>query len=66
MNASLLFWKKLAKSLTSWGFELNSYDWCCANKMINGKQCTILWNVDDLKLSHVDPNVVTQVLELEP
>ena len=34
LNASLLFWNKLVKSLTSWGFELNPYDWCCANKMI--------------------------------
>ena len=22
--------------------------------MINGKQCTIVWHVDDLKISHVD------------
>jgi hypothetical protein len=34
-----------------------------ANKKINGKQCTIVWHVDDLKVSHVDPKVVTAVLE---
>ncbi|KAI2512927.1 Reverse transcriptase (RNA-dependent DNA polymerase) [Fragilaria crotonensis] len=32
--------------------------------MINGKQCTILWHVDDLKISHVDPKVVDDVIEL--
>ena len=31
--------------------------------MINVKQCTIMWYVDDNKLSHVDPNVVTYILE---
>jgi hypothetical protein len=30
--------------------------------MINGKQCTILWHVDDLKISHVDEDVVTDVI----
>jgi hypothetical protein len=33
------------------------------NKMINGKQCTVLWHVDDLKILHVDPMVVTGVIE---
>ena len=45
------------------GFEINPYDWCVANKMINGKQCTILWHVGDLKISHVDPEVVTSVIK---
>ena len=31
--------------------------------MINGKQCTIVWYIDDNKLSHIDPNIVTEVLE---
>ena len=44
------------------GFKLNPYDRCVANKMINGKQCTIAWYVDDNKISHADPDVVTSVL----
>ena len=32
------------------------------NKIIDNKQCTILWHVDDLKTSHVDPAVVSSVL----
>ena len=54
LKAAFLFWQKLSKQLIKWGFELNPYDSCVANKMINGKQCTILWHVDDLKISHVD------------
>jgi hypothetical protein len=34
-----------------------------ANKTNNSKQCTILWHVDDLKSSHVDPKVVTGIIE---
>ena len=30
--------------------------------MINGKQCTIIWHVDDLKISHEDPAVVTVII----
>ena len=30
--------------------------------MIDGKQCTIAWYVDDMKISHVDPNVVTMTI----
>ena len=58
----MLFWKKLSASLKSRGFIINDYDWCVANKMINGKQCTIVWHVDDLKISHVDPKVVDEVI----
>jgi hypothetical protein len=64
LKAALLFWKLLSGKLVSWGFVINPYDWCVANKMINGKQCTILWHVDDLKISHVDSGVVTNIIEL--
>jgi hypothetical protein len=30
--------------------------------VIEGKQCTIAWNVDDTKISHVDPAVVTSIM----
>ena len=63
VDASLLFWLKLSGSLKDMGFEMNPYDWCCMNKMINGKQCTILWHVDDIKISHVDSSVVTCILD---
>jgi hypothetical protein len=32
--------------------------------MIDGKQCTALWHVDDFKISHEDPKVVDSVLGL--
>ena len=45
------------------GFVLNPYDRCVANKMINDKQCTIVWYVDDNKLSHMDQKVLDDILE---
>jgi hypothetical protein len=45
------------------GFQLNLYEPCTANCFIDGKQCTIAWYVDDKKISHVDPEVVTMVLK---
>jgi hypothetical protein len=63
LRASLLFWRKLTKELESLGFVINPYDCCVANKMINNAQCTIVWHVDDLKISHVDANVVTKIIE---
>ena len=63
MRAALLFWKLLTSKLEEWGFVINPYDWCVANKDINGQQCTIIWHVDDLKILHVDPNVVTDIIK---
>ena len=64
LKVTLLFWKRLSSQLIKWNFELNPYDTCVANKMIKGNQCTILWHVDDLKISHVDADVVTEVINL--
>ena len=49
--------------LLKWGYKLNPYDQCVVNKNLNGKQSTILWNVDNLKLSHVDTRVNEVILD---
>ena len=46
------------------GFKLNPYERCIANKLIDGHQCTVAWYVDDNKISHKDPNVVTKILDM--
>ena len=45
------------------GFRINPYDKCVANKMIDGHQCTIVWYVDDVKVSHKDKSVVQDVIK---
>jgi hypothetical protein len=53
LQAALLLWQLLSKTLVEWGFKLNEYDPCVAKIVINSKQCTIIWHVDDLKKSNV-------------
>ena len=62
-KAALMFWKMLSSQLHQWGFSTNPYDRCVMNKMVDGKQCTILWHVDDLKISHVSPEVVNDITQ---
>ena len=63
LQAALLFWKNLSEFLINeLGFVVNPYDWCVVNKTINGKQCTVGWHVDDLKISHYDSRVVDDIL----
>ena len=59
---SRLFGWVLSKVLEEMGYLINEYDWYIMNKIIYSKQCTILWNADDLKTSHIDPDVISSVL----
>ena len=59
MKSALLFYQKFVGDLMMIGFELNPYDPCVANKTINGKQLTLVCQVNDIKASHVEAEVVT-------
>jgi hypothetical protein len=63
LTASMLFWKDLSGHLSNEGYKANAYDPCVMNKVVNGKQCTVLWHVDDLKVSHVEGAVIEGVLD---
>ena len=56
MATCLLYYRNFTKSLTCIGFEINPYDPCVTNKLINGSQVIILFHVDEFKLSHRDLN----------
>jgi hypothetical protein len=45
--ALLLYYKRFCKDMKTIGFKLSPYDPCVANRMLNGKQHTIYWHVDD-------------------
>jgi len=62
IRSGLLWYNLFTKTLKGQGFKLNEYDSCVANKVVNGKQCTITWYVDDLKISHVERAVVDDVI----
>jgi hypothetical protein len=62
LQAAMLFWLNLMRFLTlKLGFTINPHDRCVVNKMIDGEQCTIIWHVDDLKLSHIKQEVLDNI-----
>ena len=64
VQSALLWYDLFTNTLKVDGFVLNPYDACVANKIVNDKQCTIVWYVDDNKISHVESNVVTAVVKM--
>ena len=62
LKSALLFYKKLRGELEDMGFEVNPYDPCVVNKIINRTQMTVRWHVEDLKVSHKDPMEVTKFI----
>jgi hypothetical protein len=63
IESALLWYTLYVEVLHKEGFEINPYDRCVANKVINGKQCTVAWYVDDNILSHVETSVVDSVID---
>ena len=61
--SGLLWYDLFTNTLKDMGFELNPYDKCVANKTVNGKQCTIVWYVDDLKISHMEHAVNMEIID---
>jgi hypothetical protein len=62
MKSALLFYRKLVANLHSIGFELNPYDPCVANKIIDSEQMTICWHVDDLFIGYKNPDTVSNII----
>jgi DNA-directed RNA polymerase beta' subunit len=40
---------------------INPYDPCVEKKWVEGSQMTIVWQVDDMKVSHANANIVTHL-----
>ena len=63
MKAALLYYRRFIADIKSIGFKLNPYDPCIANKIVDSKQLMLVWHIDDIKISHVDPNTVTRLIK---
>jgi hypothetical protein len=48
--------------LVKYGFDVNPYDPCVANKVYNKSQLMVSWHVDDLKISHRQEKVVSNFI----
>ena len=62
VQSPMLWYKKWRQDIESQGFTVNPCDPCVAKKMVNGKQLTLLWHVDDVKISHMEEKVVTEFI----
>ena len=63
VKSTLLWYHLFHDTLQDLGFTLNPYDPCVANANIKGSQCTIVWYVDDNKISHKDQAVVDDLIQ---
>lgn len=54
---------KLSLHLKEWGFEINPYSHYTFDKTINGEQPTVQFHVNDLKVSHKDPQVLENLMK---
>ena len=63
VKSALLWYRLFRDTLQDLGFILNPYDPCVANANIKGSQCTIVWYVDDNKISHKDQAVVDDLVQ---
>ena len=48
LKSTLFFYQKLQDELEDMRSEVNPYDPCAANKMVNGTQMTVCWHINDL------------------
>ena len=44
--------------LEAYGFRINPYEPCVANKMVGRKQLTVCWHMDDIKISCIDKKMI--------
>lgn len=63
VKSAMLWYNLFRETLEKMGFGINPYDPCVSNRMIKGKQCTIVWYVDDLKISHMRRDVILKILD---
>ena len=63
LRSALLFYQIFTRELNQWGFKMNPYDSCTFNKMVMGSQLTIMFHVDDCKISPLKESVIESLLE---
>ena len=62
LRSALLFYRKLKRKLVDYGFKVNPHDACVANMVTAGGQMTVIWHVDDLKVSCKDGFEITKLI----
>ena len=63
VDAAIMAYQKLTSYLKKWGFEANPYDLCVWNAIIDGSQMTIVFHVDNLKISHMKRSAIQVIID---
>ena len=61
MKAEILFYKNFVDNVTSIIFKLSPYDPCVTKNITNVKKSTMVWHVDNLKVSHESNKIFTKL-----
>ena len=60
MKAELLFYRNFSKEPIEYGFVINPYDPCVANKWTDKGQLTVVWCVNNIKVLYKNEKEVTK------
>jgi hypothetical protein len=52
--SAMLFYRRFTQDLIGYGFKFNPHDPYVANKQVEGKQMTVSWHIDDVRVSHIN------------
>ena len=64
IDSEFLWYKILSTKFEGLDFEINPYDRCVAKKIIEGTKCTMAWYADDNKMSHKNPAVISDIINI--
>ena len=59
----MLWYGTFKRCLEEMGFKINPYYPCVVNKVIDEKQYTIVWYVNNNKILHINPRVADNVIK---
>ena len=62
IESALLWYNIFSTTIEGIGFEINPYERCVSNIIIEGAQCTIAWYVDDRKMSQETPALILNII----
>ena len=63
LDSDRLSYLKLSKFLPDLGFEPNPFEPCWFNKTVKGSQPSVIFHVNNLKISHVESKVVDEFIQ---
>ena len=63
LKAEFIYYRKILKELREYGFVIKPYDPCVTNKWTDRGQPTVVWHVDDMKVSHKNKEEVAKFIE---